>query len=56
MEWKLYDQNNNFIQYVNCQYDSLDVAHWDLKAERVIIDFPNKSAHLVSLEKGDGID
>lgn len=51
MDWKLYDMEGNFIQEVNCQYDSLDIALFDHDATEVRVDFKEKKAYI--LEKED---
>lgn len=47
MDWKLYDKNNQFIQEVNCQYDSLDLAVMLRDAKKVIVDFNKKETHII---------
>lgn len=47
MEWKLYDEHGLFIQDVNCQYDSLDIAQFDNDAIVVKVNFKNKEAHII---------
>ena len=54
MEWKLFDQHGNFIQEVNCQYDSLDIALYDNNATRVEVNFIKKEAYII--EKDDSIE
>lgn len=54
MEWKLYDQEGNLLQDVNCQYDSCDISRWDYNAKRIIIDFSKKTTHII--EKDDDIE
>lgn len=54
VDWKLYDTSGEFIQDVNCQYDSLDIALFDNKAVRVEVDFQKKEAYI--LEKGELIE
>ena len=51
LDWKLYDKNGIFIQEVNCQYDSLDIALFDHDAKKVEVDFIEKKAYI--LEKED---
>lgn len=53
MEWKLYDINDNFLQEVNCQYDSLDIADLFYDAEQVLIDFKHKKAQIIKRKEGD---
>lgn len=50
MEWKLYDKEGNFLQEVNCQYDSLDLATMMYNASEVKVDFKSKIAKIVSYE------
>lgn len=52
MDWKLYDEDGNFLQEVNCQYDSCDLANWNYNAEQIIIDFKTKTTKII--KKGDG--
>lgn len=47
MDWKLYDQNGDYLQEVNCQYDSLDLATMEHNAEKVEVDFKTKTAKIV---------
>lgn len=47
MDWKLFDEDNVFLQEVNCQYDSLDLASMEHDAERVEVDFKNKIARII---------
>ncbi len=54
MDWKLYDENGKFLQEVNCQYDSLDIALFEYQATKVNIDFDKKEATI--LEKGENIE
>jgi len=51
MNWKLYDENGSFLQEVNCQYDSLDFAHFEYNAIEVKVDFKNKKSYII--KKGD---
>lgn len=53
MDWKLFDIEGNFIQEVNCQYDSLDIALFDNNAVRVEVNFQNKEAYI--LESGQEV-
>ena len=47
MEWKLFDENGDFLQEVNCQYDSLDIAVMFFGAEAVEVDFEKKEAKII---------
>ncbi|MBD8839453.1 hypothetical protein IFU39_16695 [Paenibacillus sp. CFBP 13594] len=47
MDWKLFNENDEFLQEVNCQYDSLDLATMEHDAERVEVDFKNKTARII---------
>ena len=47
MDWKLFDDKNEFLQEVNCQYDSLDLATMEHNAATVEVDFKNKTARIV---------
>ncbi|MGM1044849.1 MAG: hypothetical protein ACQEXX_01745 [Bacillota bacterium] len=47
MEWKLYNQKGKYLQDVNCQYDSLDLAIMEHNAEKVEVDFKNKTARII---------
>lgn len=47
LEWKLYDQNGDYLQEVNCQYDSLDLATMEHNAEKVEVDFSSKTARII---------
>lgn len=47
MEWKLYDKNGEFIQEVNCQYDSLDLAVMFHGATKIEVDFDKKEAKII---------
>lgn len=52
MDWKLHDINEGYLQDVNCQYDSLDLADMLYNAEQVLIDFKHKKA--IIIKKKDG--
>lgn len=47
MDWKLFDDKNEFLQEVNCQYDSLDLATMEHNAETVEVDFKTKTARII---------
>jgi len=51
MEWKLFDENRNFLQEVNCQYDACDFASMFYGATRLEIDFNRKEATIVEREE-----
>lgn len=48
MDWKLYDKDGNFLQEVNCQYDSLDLATMLYGATKVEVDFEKSEARIIS--------
>ncbi|MFB5758973.1 hypothetical protein [Paenibacillus medicaginis] len=48
MEWKLIDEEGNFLQEVNCQYDASDIAIMIYNATRVELDFEKKEANIRS--------
>lgn len=50
MDWKLYDKDGSFLQEVNCQYDSLDIACFDHNAIEVRVDFLEKKAYIIEKE------
>lgn len=53
MEWKLFDRDKNFIQEVNCQYDSLDIATFDNNATQVLVNFEKKEAYIIATKDDD---
>ncbi|MFI2856921.1 hypothetical protein ACH6EH_07245 [Paenibacillus sp. JSM ZJ436] len=53
MDWKLYDDQGKYLQDVNCQYDSLDLATLEHNAEKVEVDFKSKSARIVKYNEGE---
>lgn len=50
MEWKLLDENKNFLQEVNCQYDACDFASMFYGATRIEIDFIKQEATIIERE------
>lgn len=50
MDWKLYDVDGEFIQDVNCQYDSCDISLWNHRATKILVDFENKTTTIVEKE------
>lgn len=46
LTWKLVDENDELIQMVNCQYDSLDFSQYS-DAIEVIVDFKNETTKII---------
>lgn len=47
MEWKLYDEAGEFLQEVNCEYDSCDISRWEHGAVELRLDFKAKKAFII---------
>lgn len=47
MDWKLFDQQGEFLQEVNCQYDASDIATMMYEAKAIILNFDTQEAHIV---------
>lgn len=47
LDWKLYDDKDVFLQEVNCQYDSLDMAVMQHDAVKVEVNFESKTAKII---------
>ncbi|MEC4565370.1 hypothetical protein L8C07_05385 [Paenibacillus sp. CMAA1739] len=56
MEWKLLNKEGVFLQEVNCQYDSLDLAVMLHGACRVVVDFDKKESQILHIIKSLSID
>lgn len=50
MEWKLLNKDGEFIQEVNCEYDSCDISRWEHRATKITLDFKNKCAYIIETE------
>lgn len=50
VEWKLLDSQGEFLQEVNCQYDSLDIAVMLYGAEKVEVDLKTKVSKILVKE------
>lgn len=48
MDWKLFDQNGDFLQEVNCQYDACDIATMMYEAIEVRLDFDKMEAYILN--------
>jgi hypothetical protein len=51
MDWKLVDEQGDLLQMVNCQYDSLDISHWEYGAIEVSVDFKSKTTRIIRRDK-----
>jgi putative restriction endonuclease len=49
VDWKLLSKEGNFLQEVNCQYDSLDLAVMLYGASKVVVDFVRKESQIVHM-------
>lgn len=52
MDWKLFDEKGEFLQEVNCEYDSCDLSRWEYGASEIRLDFENKQAFILKKEGG----
>lgn len=50
MDWKLFDEKGTFLQEVNCEYDSCDLARWEHGATALRLDFAKKEAYIIERE------
>ncbi|WP_179125850.1 hypothetical protein [Rossellomorea marisflavi] len=48
MKWVLYDIDGAFLQQVNCEYDSCDIAQWEHGATDLHLDFHRKEARIIT--------
>ena len=47
MDWKIVDEEGNFLSEANCQYDCCDLSVMFYDAEKIELDFENQVARIV---------